>query len=122
MRHLLNVLGGADNALGTLEPKNFAVFKKSFLEPFGIITNPNVRSGCVADNFVVNVGDVFDVIEFVAVLMKKSAKDIYSYERAEISDMPEVIDSGAARVHADGVVTRRLELFNLSRKGIEQME
>src|ERR1700746_2176288 len=56
--------------------------------------------GGVADDLVVDVGDVHDVVERDALLAKDAAEDVDVEEGAEVADVAVVVDGGAAAVHA----------------------
>ena len=60
----------------------------------------------VADDLVVHVGDVHHVIELESIGAEALAEEIDEGEGAEIADVCEVVDGGAAGVHADGIVAR----------------
>src|SRR5207248_591432 len=72
----------------------------------------------VADDLVVDVGDVHDVVEPHAAEPQPAAKNVVEGEGAEISDMGETVDGWSARVHAHGVVPGGGKLFHLVRQSI----
>ena len=74
--------------------------------------------GRVADDLVVHVGDVHDVVERIAAARSHAAQDVLEGEGAEIADVGVVVDGGAAGVHADGVVVGGSEFLDLLRERV----
>ncbi len=101
--HLRDVLGRARDALGPLEAKGVAVGEKRFGVDRGVVVKRLALCDGVADDLIVHVGDVHDVVEFVAVQVKHAAQQIVKDEGAEVADVREVVNGGSAGVHADGV-------------------
>lgn len=56
------------------------------------------RAG-VADDFVVHVGQVHDVEQFIAAPFQMPPQDVHEDERAEVADVGEVIDRRPTGVH-----------------------
>ena len=72
-----------------------------------------LRDG-VANDFVVDVGDVHDVVEGESASAQPTAQQVVEDEGAEVADVGEVVDGGAAGIHLDGVVfegAKRLHLL-----------
>src|SRR5205085_5233825 len=74
----------------------------------------------VADDLVIHISNVHDVLDLVSALAQKAAQDVNGHEAAKIADVAVIIDSKAAGIHADRVVHGRRKLFRLVRKrGVE---
>ena len=76
----------------------------------------------VADDLVVHVRDVHDVLQLVAALLQETPQGVDHDECAEIADVPVVVNRRPASVHADQVVFQRVELFDLAGQGIEKLK
>ena len=90
------------------------VFKKGFLILGRVLLNRDSGLCGVANNLVVNVGNVHDVVKFVSALAQVTAQDVHRDKGAKISDVPVVINRGPARIHANLVALQRAELFDLA--------
>ena len=78
-----------------------------------VLLHADAVAGGVADDLVVDVGDVHDVADVVSGLEKKAVEKIDGDECAEIADVAVVVDGGSAGVHADVVVVDGVEVFDL---------
>ena len=78
--------------------------------------------GGVADDLVLDVGDVHHVIERVAARAQPAAQDVLKRERPQVADVDEVVDRRPAGVHAHGVAVKRSEGLDLLRKGVVEPE
>ena len=79
--------------------------------------------GCgVADNLVVDVGDVHDVVERDALLTEDAAEDIDVEEGAEVADVAVVVDGGAAAVHAQCGCADWGEGLDLAAESVEKFD
>ena len=65
----------------------------------------------VADDLVVYVGDVHDVVDGDSLLADEAAEDVDVEEGAEVADVAVVVDGGAAAVHAERGCCRRGRAF-----------
>ena len=85
-----------------------------------VLLNADAIARGVADDLVVHVGDVHDMVNFVSALAQESAEEIDGDEGAEIADMAVVVNRRSAGVHADFVVAQRTELLDLRRHRVVQ--
>ena len=106
------MLGGAGDDFGTLDAERIEVFKKSFFEAGGVLADGLVERGGVADDLVVNVGDVHDVADGDAEQLERTAQDIDLEEGAEVADVAVIVDGGAAGVDAKRLARFRGEGFD----------
>ena len=120
--HARDVFGGAGDDLGALDAKGVEVFKKSLFEAGGVIVDGNAGGGGVADDFVVNVGNVHDVADGDAEQLEGAAQDVNLEERAEVADVAVVVDRRAAGIHAQGYVPLGREFLDGSGKGVVEAE
>ena len=100
--HLGDVFGGAGDAFGAFEAERGAVVEEGFGVDVGVFAEAFALGDGVADDFVVDVGDVHDVIEFVAIGAQPAPKQVIEDEGAEVADVGKVVDGGTAGVHSDG--------------------
>ena len=117
--HLGDVLGCADQALGPFEAQLCAVVEES-LRRRRRCTPSSDLSCChrVANDLVVHVGDVHDVVEREAAGAQPAAQNVLKREGAEVADVHVVVDRRPARVHADGIAVHGRKLFHLLRKSV----
>jgi len=74
----------------------------------------------VANDFVINVGDIHDVANCVTTLTKKSPQKIDRNKGSEISNMSVVVDRRSAGIHANFGVAQWAELLDLRRHCVEE--
>ncbi len=119
--HLGDVVGGAGDLFGALDGEGVHVFEEGLFVFRGCSRSMVEVGRCgVADDLVVDVGDVHDVADGDAVLLEDAAKEIDVEEGAEVADVAVVVDGGAAGVHAEGLVVRRREGFDAAAEGVEE--
>ncbi len=105
--HVVDVLRGGDQVLGALQPQRGAVLQKSLGIDVGVFSQRLVLGHGIADDLVVHVGNVHDVVEAESAGAQPFAQDVEEREGPEVADMGVIVDRGAAGIHADGVVARR---------------
>ncbi len=98
--HLRNAGRGMRDVLRVFDAEGFEVLQESALEFSGVLGDGDASGGSVADDLVVDVGDVHDVVERDALLTEDATEDVDVEERAKVADVAVVVDSGAAAVHA----------------------
>ena len=113
LRHFRNVIGGADQ-LWLLDVQRCRVFEECFFVFRRVLLHADAIAGRVANDFVVHVGDVHDVFDFVSTLAKEALEKVHSNEGAEVADVAVIVDGGAAGIHADFVVDQGVELLDLA--------
>ena len=113
--HFLDVFSGLHHAFRPFQAQRRAVFEKSFGVLLGVFRKRFVLGRGVANDLVFHVGDVHDVVKLIAARPQPTAQDILESERAKVSDMYEVIDRWAARIHADGRVVKGRKRLHLLR-------
>ena len=120
--HLGDVLGGVGDVLGALDAEGVEVFEEGALEAVGVVGDGEVGGGGVADDLVVDVGDVHDVLDGDALLEEEAAEDVDVEEGAEVADVAVVVDGGAAAVHAECGLAYGGEGLGFSAEGVEEFE
>ena len=71
------------------------------------------------DRLVVDVGEVHDLADRVALLvLQRAAQHVEADERPEVADVPARVDRQAARVHADGLAVGGRESSSRSRQRV----
>ncbi len=117
--HAVDIFGSVGDLFGLLDAERVHVFEEGSLV-FGAVLSDGFAGGeGVADNFVVNVGDVHDVMQREAVKAGGAAQEVDVEEGAEVADVAVVIDRGAAAIEAQGVAVGGIERFDFSGKGVE---
>ncbi len=67
----------------------------------------------VANDLVVHVGDVHDVVHLVAAIDQPAAQNVLESEGPQVADVGVIVDRGAAGVHAHGIAFERLKRLHL---------
>ena len=111
VNHGVNVVGGADDFLGHFEGEGAHVVEKGLDIFFCVLADGDAFDGGILDDAVVHVGEIHDVEETIAAGAQVAAEDVLEDEGAEVADVREVVDGGAAGVHADFARMNRVERF-----------
>ena len=122
MRHLLNVVGGADQKLRMLDVQGIRIFQESFLVLGGVLLDTDAVARRVADDFVIHVGDVHHVLQLVAALQQEAPQRVHHDEGAEVADVSVVVNRWPAGVHADQVVFQRAELLDFCGQSVKELK
>jgi hypothetical protein len=64
---------------------------------------------------IVDIGEILDLDDFVALPFQVATQDILAEERPEVSDVGAVLYRGATRVHRDALGFQGLELLQTAR-------
>ena len=88
----------------------------------GVLLHGDAIARGIADDLVVHVGDVHDVLQLVAALLQEAPQRVDHDEGAEVADVAVVIHRGTAGVHADQVVFQWMKLLDLAGQGIEKLK
>jgi hypothetical protein len=122
VHHLVDVLGGLAQLLRALQPQGVAIVQKRLRVDGGELLDRLLLRHRVADNFIVHIRDVHDVLQSEAVQPEDLAKEVHERERAEVADVREIVNRGAAGIHADRVIACRSELLDLLGKRIVEAQ
>ncbi len=76
----------------------------------------------VANDLVVNVGDVHYVSELMTTLAEETAKKIDYQEGAEVANMSVIVDGGPARVHSNKIVGSGRKLLNFAGQRVVEVD
>ena len=98
--HVVDVIGGADELFGHLDVQRVDILEKRLDVFFGVLANADACGGGSLDDAIVDVGHVHHLHHAVALRMQEAAQNILKHERAEIPDVREGVDGGAAGVDA----------------------
>ena len=120
--HLGDGFGGAGQVLGALDGERVHVLEEGLLEAGGVLLDGLAGERGVADDLVVDVGDVHDVLDLHAELAQEAAEDVDVEEGAEVADVAVVVDGGAAGVHAQGAAVDGRKGFGLQAERVEEMQ
>src|SRR5208282_44930 len=89
------------------------IFQKGLGELRGVLLHGDAVARGVANDLVVDVGDIHDVADVVSTLAQKAIEKIDGDECTEIADVAVVINGRPAGIHADAVAVDRMEVFDL---------
>ena len=120
--HIGNAGRGVGDVLWTFDREGVEVFKEGALKLLGVLGDGKASGGGVADDLVVDVGDVHDVLDGYALLANDAAEHVDVEEGAEVADVAVVVDGGAATVHAKGGRADGGKGFDLAAKGVEEFD
>ena len=109
-------------ASGALHAERVHVFEEGLLELAAEVVDGLACGGGVADDFVVDVGDVHDVAQRQAVHARDAAEDVDVEESAEVADVAVVVDGGAAAVEAEGGAVFGEEGLGFAGESVEEFE
>ena len=111
--HFRDVFGCANDPLRTLQTQRGAILEERVFKWPGVLADSFILRHRIADNFVLNVRDVHDVIENEATRAQPAAEDVLEREGAQIADMHVVVDGRSASVHAHRFTIGGEEVLNL---------
>ncbi len=120
--HAGDVFGGAGDVFGALDVEGVHVFEEGALVLGGVLGDGLAGGGGVADDLVVDVGDVHDVVQGEAVEAGGAAQQVDVEEGAEVADVAVVVDGGAAAVEAQDVAVGGEERFDFTGESVEEFE
>ena len=105
------MLGGTDERR-FFDRDHGSVFEECLLILRSVSLHADAVAGCVADDFVVHVGNIHDMADGVSTLAEDTAEKIDGDECAEVADVSVVVNGGSAGVHANFVIAKGMELFD----------
>ena len=105
--------------VGFLNAQPIAVLKKSTGKTVRKLSElPDGPSPGIPDGLVVDVGDVHDVKDLIALVPQIAFQDILEDEGPEVSDVDKVVHRGATGVHFSLVGLQGLKGFEPSGEGV----
>ena len=122
LHHGIDIFRGTDPVLGRFHAERFAIREKRLHILFRVFADSYSGCGGVADDAVVDVGQIHHVRQLEAAQLQEAAQNILKDECAEIADMREVVDRRAAGVHVHNPRLQRDERFNFSRQGVVDLD
>ena len=97
--HLGDVLGRPRVALGALDAQGIEIFEERPDERVDDLVQGPALVGHLAEDLVFDVGDVHHLGDSRAQSLERPPENVLPYVTAEITDVREVVDGRAARVH-----------------------
>ena len=88
----------------------------------GVLVDGLVRGGGVADDLVLDVGDVHHVVELEAARREPAAQDVLKSEGPQVADVDVVVDRRPAGVHAHHVAVQRGEGLHFLGEGVVETQ
>ena len=116
------MLGGAGDDLRLFHLEGVEVFEEGFFEAGGVFADGHPGGGGVADDLVVDVGDVHDVAGGDSLQSEEAAQHVDLEEGPEVADVAVVIDGGSAGVHAELLAVNRRQFFDAAGESIEESD
>jgi hypothetical protein len=110
------------NALGFLQPQHGRVLEKRLGVGLRVVLDGDAVLHRVADDFVLDVGDVHHVVEREAARAQRAAKDILKGKSPEVADVDVGIDGRSAGVHPDRLAIRRGKFFETLRERVVEAQ
>ena len=120
--HVADVIGGFDDVLGALEAQGGSVVEEGLDEDGGEFTDGFTGGGGLLDDAVVDIGEIHDVVQAVTPVAQPAAEDVLEGKGAQIADMSEIPDGGAAGVHADGDAIEGREVLDALGEGVVEAD
>ena len=120
--HFRDVVSGVRDDFGALDAEGGHVLEEGVLEAFAVGADIESEGGGVADDLVVDVRDVHDVADGDPMLPEGATEDVDVEEGAEVADVAEVVDGGAAGVHTQFAAIGGSEGFDLPAEGVEELQ
>ena len=109
------MIGGAHNFFRHLDVYRVDVLKKSFDIFLGVVADAHARRCGFLDDAIVHIGKIHHLQHAVSALVQKAPQNILKHEGAEISDVREIVDGGAAGIDANFARMQRVEGFEAVR-------
>ena len=120
--HPGNVVGGVGGALGDFDAEGLRVFEEGGAEGFGERAQGHAFFARAADGFVVDVGELHDVIDGVAEVTQRAPQEVDGDVGAEIADVAVVVDGRPADVERDAGRGERPQFLLPARHGVVELE
>jgi len=120
--HVRNILCGQRDCFRALNAECVGILKKSLRIFRGVLADRHIRSRCIADDLVIHVRHIHHVAHADAVQLNYAPQHVYMQKRAEVADVAEVINGGAAAIEAQGFAIAGVERFDFSGQGVEEFE
>ncbi len=98
------------------------VLEEGFFEAGSVFANGHSGGGCVADDLVVDVGDVHDVAGGDSLQLEEAAQHVDLEERPEVADVAVVVDGRSAGVHAERLAVGGREFLDAAGESVEESD
>ena len=70
-----------------------------------------------------DIGDVHDVVQFIAVILQRSTERVFENIGAQIADVRKMVNGRTAAIHLDGIFAgKKAERFFFSRCGVVELK
>ena len=116
--HLRDVVRRGRVNGGGGDGEGLEVFEEGVFEALRVVAQRDARGARIADRLVVHVREVHHVRELVAGVFERAVQHVLERVGAEVADVREVVNRGAAGVEAGDAGFKRLERFETAREGI----
>ena len=120
--HLRNIFRRAGDDFGAFAAQDVQILEKCLFILRGVLLDGEAGGGGVANDLVVDVGDVHHMAERHAFALEEAAQHIDLQERPEVADVSVVVDGRPASVHAQRLAIGWLKLFDRVGEGIEKTD
>ncbi len=78
--------------------------------------------GGVADDLVVDIRYVHDLLDLTPLLLEKAAQHVHLQEGAKVADVPVIVDRGPANINAQRLTIRWFEIFDSISECVEEAD
>ena len=116
------MIGGGGINLRRFDIERFQVFKKSLLVFRGEFAQRQPGGARIADGLVVHIGQVHHLPDGISEILQRAPQKVLEHIGAEIADMGEIVDRGAAGVHAHQFGVDRLERNDFAVHCVEKLQ
>ncbi len=120
--HFVDVLGGGRIVFGRLDAKGFKVLKECLFVFAGKLFEWDACGPRVTDGFIIHIGEVHNLGDVIAAVLKRPAQDIFERIGAEVTDVGIVVDGRATSIHTDIGWIDRFEFLDGACEGIIKLE
>src|SRR5260370_32741862 len=120
--HFGDMVSGLHHALGPLQAQRGAVLQEGLRVALGVFGDRFIFGGRVANDLVLDVGDVHDVVQLITGRPQPSAQNVLEREGSKIADVRVVVDGGSASIHAHGGAVERHERLQLLGEGVVETQ
>ena len=98
------------------------IFEERLLIFRRVLLHAHAGARRIANDLVIDVGDVHYVAYLVSALAQKSAQKVDRNECPKVANVAVIVDRRPARIHANLVIFERPELFHLARECVVKMK
>ena len=119
--HLRDVVRRGRVDRGAFDAERVEVLEERFLVGRRVVAQRDAGLARAADRLVVHVREVHDVRDLEPRVFERAAQQVLEHVGAEVADVGEVVDRGAAGVHPDRAGDERLQRFDAAGERVVEL-